>query len=125
MPTRPSQNQDGSTVPTGTNHHLLDRNLHVIFSISFIVVMGVSSLTPVSSAVLPSIGGALALTGWYVPFALPIIGLYTATFLSFAVLYGAYMTFIGSRVLVGSVGCGGFRDRAGVELRGGPHPPGG
>ncbi len=247
MPTRPTQNQKGSATPPGGRHLLLDRNLHVIFSISFIVVMGVSSLTPVfpavvdalgispeqvgllitlyalpgialtpvygvladrlgrkqvlvpalvlfalagsacslvrdfqlllvlrflqgvggaslgfltatlvgdlyqgarrteamgykasvlsvSSAVLPTIGGALALLGWYVPFALPIvglvvgasvlfvlelgptkaeasfltylgdawagmrtprvIGLYAATFLSFVVLYGAYMTFI-------------------------------
>jgi predicted MFS family arabinose efflux permease len=247
MPTQPTERQDGSVVPKGARPLLLDRNLHVVFSISFLVVMGVSSLTPVfpavveafgispeqvgllitlyavpgifltpvygvladrfgrkqvlvpalvlfalagsgcslvrdfqlllvlrflqgvggaslgfltatlvgdlyqgtrrteamgykasvlsvSSAVLPTIGGALALIGWYVPFALPIIGLgvgaavlfllevgptkadasfmtylgdawagmrtprviglYAATFLSFVVLYGAYMTFI-------------------------------
>jgi MFS family permease len=247
MPTQPTEKHDGSVVPRPATTLLLDRNLHVVFSISFLVVMGVSSLTPVfpavveafgispeqvgllitlfalpgifltpvygvladrfgrkqvlvpalvlfalagsgcslvrdfqfllvlcflqgvggaslgfltatlvgdlyqgvrraeamgykasvlsvSSAVLPSIGGGQALIGWNVPFALPIIGLgvgaavlfllevgptkadasfmtylgdawagmrtprviglYAATFLSFVVLYGAYMTFI-------------------------------
>lgn len=93
-----------------------------------------ASVLSLGSALYPSLGGALAILGWYVPFALPILGLavagavlfllkippprervefsryldealgrmrnrkilglYLATLLSFAVLYGAYMTFI-------------------------------
>jgi len=34
-----------------------------------------ASVLSISSAVLPTIGGGLALLGWYVPFALPIVGL--------------------------------------------------
>lgn len=93
-----------------------------------------ASVLSLGSALYPSLGGGLAVLGWYVPFALPIlglavaaavlfrleigearvqggfvrylddaiggmrnlkvVGLYLATLLSFAVLYGAYMTFI-------------------------------
>lgn len=93
-----------------------------------------ASVLSLGSALYPSLGGGLAVLGWYVPFALPILGLavaaavlfrleigearvqggfvrylddaigemrnlkvmglYLATLLSFAVLYGAYMTFI-------------------------------
>jgi predicted MFS family arabinose efflux permease len=34
-----------------------------------------ASVLSLSSAILPTIGGGLALLGWYVPFALPILGL--------------------------------------------------
>jgi len=93
-----------------------------------------ASVLSLGSALYPSLGGVLAVLGWYVPFGLPILGLavagavlflldtppqserggflrylddavggmrqmkvlglYLATLLSFAVLYGAYMTFI-------------------------------
>jgi predicted MFS family arabinose efflux permease len=93
-----------------------------------------ASVLSLGSAAYPALGGALAVFGWYVPFALPIlglgvagavlfhletvpvrdrsgfstylaeaaqkvydkkvIGLYLATLVSFAILYGAYMTFI-------------------------------
>ncbi len=93
-----------------------------------------ASVLSIGSAAYPTLGGALAVLGWYVPFILPILGLgvgalvlfglklkpastgvgllsylgeawtgmrtprvlglFCATFLSFVVLYGAYMTFI-------------------------------
>lgn len=57
---------------TFQRHLLLDRNLHVIFSISFVVVMGVSSLTPVFPAVVEAFGISPEQVGLLITFyALP------------------------------------------------------
>lgn len=56
MPTRTARRPHGSAASSAGRHILLDRNLHVIFSISFVVVMGVSSLTPVFPAVVEAFG---------------------------------------------------------------------
>ncbi len=56
MPTRETPKENGSVADPAGRHLLLDRNLHVIFSISFVVVLGVSSLTPVFPAVVEALG---------------------------------------------------------------------
>ncbi|MFH1764319.1 MAG: MFS transporter, partial [Gemmatimonadota bacterium] len=58
--------------PPVERHLLLDRNLHVIFSITFVVVMGVSSLTPVFPAVVEAFGISPEQVGLLITFyALP------------------------------------------------------
>ena len=56
MPASKYRTQGGPVGPPPESHLLLDPNLHVVFSISFIVVMGVSSLTPVFPAVVEAFG---------------------------------------------------------------------
>ena len=74
MPTRPNPNR--SSPSPQERHLLLDRNLHVIFSISFVVVMGVSSLTPVFPAVVEALGISPEQVGLLITFyALPGIAL--------------------------------------------------
>jgi ACDE family multidrug resistance protein len=51
-----AKGQAGSATGPKERHILLDPNLHVIFSISLIVVMGVSSLTPVFPMVVKEFG---------------------------------------------------------------------
>ena len=74
-------------------------------------VMGYkASILSLGSAVYPALGGALAVFGWYVPFALPILGLVVA----WAVLFwlevpavgegGAFLAYLGEAV-------GGMKDR--------------
>lgn len=56
----------------GERHLLLDSNLHVVFSISFVVVMGVSSLTPVFPLVVEALGISPEQVGLLITFyALP------------------------------------------------------
>ena len=72
MPTRETQKENGSVATPAERHLLLDRNLHVIFSISFVVVMGVSSLTPVFPAVVEALGISPEQVGLLITFyALP------------------------------------------------------
>lgn len=53
-------------------HLLLDRNLHIVFSITLVVVMGVSSLTPVFPAVVEEFGIAPEAVGLLITlYALP------------------------------------------------------
>jgi len=61
-----------SGTPPPERHILLDPNLHIIFSISLIVVMGVSSLTPVFPAVVEAFGISPERVGLLITFyALP------------------------------------------------------
>ncbi len=72
MPTRETPKENGSVADPAGRHLLLDRNLHVIFSISFVVVMGVSSLTPVFPAVVEALGIAPEQVGLLITlYALP------------------------------------------------------
>jgi ACDE family multidrug resistance protein len=56
MVTPKTVSRPGFGTPPPDRHLLLDRNLHVIFGISLIVVMGVSSLTPVFPLVVEQFG---------------------------------------------------------------------
>jgi ACDE family multidrug resistance protein len=56
MPTRKTPDQNRPDPPPAERHLLRDPNLHLIFSISLVVVMGVSSLTPVFPAVVEAFG---------------------------------------------------------------------
>jgi len=69
----PEESNGGDSPSRSAGRHLLlDRNLHVIFSISFVVVMGVSSLTPVFPAVVEALGISEEQVGLLITFyALP------------------------------------------------------
>jgi predicted MFS family arabinose efflux permease len=56
MPAPTEAHRRTSAANPGGRHLLLDPNLHVVFSISFIVVMGVSSLTPAFPATVEALG---------------------------------------------------------------------
>jgi predicted MFS family arabinose efflux permease len=81
-------------------HILLDRNLHVIFSISLIVVMGVSSLTPVFPLVVEEFGippeaVGLLITLYALPgiFLTPVFGILADRFGRKTVLVPALILF--------------------------------
>lgn len=72
MPKQETRELNGTVASSAVRHLLLDRNLHVVFSISFIVVMGVSSLTPVFPAVVEAFGISPEQVGLLITFyALP------------------------------------------------------
>lgn len=76
MPTRKTPAQDGQVTPPAEPHLLRDPNLHLLFSISLVVVMGVSSLTPVFPAVVEALGISPEQVGLLITlYALPGIAL--------------------------------------------------
>ena len=100
MDTPQRVNEPGSGPPPPERHILLDPNLHVVFSISLIVVMGVSSLTPVFPAVVKEFGIApeavgLLITLYALPgiFLTPVYGILADRFGRKTVLVPALVLF--------------------------------